>query len=443
MKIIFLFVSLLTGIAAWSQQTVPITATEKKALVDSIKKRMERYYVFPEKAKEIGQYLTKRLGSKAYDAISDYNAFLDTLATDINQVHHDPHLRMGFDPGYVQELKQRKSKPRPTPEKLEEEKAFYRKNNYGFARVEILPGNIGYMSLIEFDKVNDESRTIVAAAFEFIAYADAVIIDLRSNNGGEPEMVQEVLSYFFDKPVLTGSTYDREAGKTVDNYSLAKVKGKKIPAKKLYILTSQNTFSAPEALAYFMKNAKRAVIVGEPTAGAAHGTKGFIVNDQVVMQIPFMRGIDPVTKSDWEGVGVQPDVVIKADKALAKAQQIIMEDALVTVKDPGDKFALEWGLVSVKAQLAPATLTDAVKKEYVGVYGTTRKIFLEGGELIFQRGNGPKRKLFALSEDTFEVEGVDNYRLRFVRNSEGKVDRMVGSNNYNVRSEYLREVNTN
>lgn len=441
MKIIFLVVSLLTGISVWSQQKLPITATEKKALVDSIKKRIERYYVFPDKAKEIGQYLAKRLASKAYDPISDYNAFLDTLATDINQVHHDPHLRMGFDPGYVNELKQRKSKPLPTPQKLEEEKAFYRKNNYGFAKVEILPGNIGYMALTEFDIVNDESKTIVAAAFEFIAYADAVIIDLRSNYGGEPAMVQEVLSYFFDKPVHTGSTYDRETGKTVKNYSLAKVKGKKIPAKKLYILTSQNTFSAPEALAYFMKNAKRAVIVGEATAGAAHGTKGFIVNDQVVMQIPFMRGIDPVTKSDWEGVGVQPDVVIKADKALLKAQQMIMEGALATVKDPGEKFALEWGLVSVKAQLAPVTLTDALKKEYAGVYGT-RKILLEGADLIFQRGNGPKRKLFALTEDTFEVEGVDNYRLIFVRNTDGKVDRMIGLNNYNVKTEFLR-VNTN
>jgi hypothetical protein len=89
----------------------------------------------------------------------------------------------------------------------------------------------------------------------------------------------------------------------------------------------------------------------------------------------------------------------------------------------------------------PAILTDELKKEYAGLYGI-RNIFLEDGHLIFQRGNGPKRKLFALTEDSFELEGVDNYRLRFLRNSTGKVDKMVGSNNYNVTNEFLRNTNT-
>ena len=199
MKIIFLCVSLLTTISVWSQQ-IPITTPEKKALVDSIKKRLERYYVFPEKAKEMGQHLMNRWRSKAYDAISDYNAFLDTLARDIDQVHHDPHMRMGFDPGYVQHLKERKSRPQPTPEKIEAEKVFYRKNNYGFAKVEILPGNIGYMALTEFSRLNEESKTIVASAFEFIAYADAVIVDLRSNNGSYPDMVQDPKSKNIRRP---------------------------------------------------------------------------------------------------------------------------------------------------------------------------------------------------------------------------------------------------
>jgi hypothetical protein len=442
MKIVILLVPILMSTATFSQKATPITAAEKKALIDSVKKRLERYYVFPDKGKKMGQHIVKRLNAKAYDAISDYNAFLDTLATDIDAVHHDPHLRLGFDPGYVQHLKERASSLLPTPERLEAEKAFYRKNNYGFARVEILPGNIGYMALTEFSKVNEESKTLVAAAFEFIAYTDVLIIDVRSNTGGEPEMVQEVLSYFFDQPVLTSSTYDRELGTTVENYSLATVKGKKIPAKKLYILTSGNTFSAGEAFPYFMKSLKRAVIVGEMTAGAAHGMKGFIVNEKVVMEIPYMRGFDPVTKSDWEGVGVQPDIEVTASKALAKAQEVIMETALATAKDPGEKFALQWGLVTVKAALAPVTLTNGLKEEYAGVYGI-RTIFIEDGHLMFQRGNGPKRKLFALSENTFEVEGVDNYRLRFVRNAEGKVDKMVGSTNYNVTNEFIRETKTN
>lgn len=441
-KIIILLGFILISTGARSQKEMPITAFEKKALVDSVKKRLERYYVFPDKGREMGQYIAKKLKAKAYDDISDYNAFLDKLATDLDEVHHDPHLRLGFDPGYVQHLKDRASKSHSTPEKVEQEKAFYRKSNHGFARVEILPGNIGYMALTEFSKVNEESKTILASAIEFIAYTDAVIIDLRSNTGGQPEMVLEVLSYFFDKPVHTSSTYDRELGTTVENYSLATVKGEKVPGKKLYILTSGNTFSAGEALPYFMKCLNRAIIVGERTAGAAHGMKGFIVNDRVVMEIPYMRAIDPVTKSDWEGVGVQPDIVVKADKALLKAQQIIIEAALVTVKDPGERFAFQWGLVQVNAKLAPVTLSDALKNDYAGVYGV-RTIFIEAGQLMFQRGNGPKRKLVALTENTFELGGVDNYRLTFMRNADGKVDKLIGSTNYNVTNEFLRETKTN
>ncbi len=440
MKIIVSVISLTICISAWSQQTISISSTEKKALIDSIKKRLERYYVFPDKGREIGEYLAKQWNAKSYDGISDYNLLLDSLAADIDRVHQDPHLRLGYDPGYAKHLKEKKRNTAPSPERVEAEKAFNRKNNYGFLKTEILPGNIGYISIIEFSKLNEESESIVAAAFDFIAYADAVIIDLRSNTGGQPEMVQKILSYFFEKPVHTSSTYDRETNKTTENYSLATVRGKKAQTKKLYILTSQNTFSAGEALPYTMKNLKRATIVGEVTAGAAHGMKGFIVNDKVVIEIPYMRGIDPVTKTDWEGVGVQPDITIKADKALAKAQQVFMEEALAKVTEPGEKFALEWALLSVKAELAPVIISDELKNEYAGNYGV-RNISIEDGHLIFQKGDGPKRKLYPLSEDTFELEGVDNYRIRFVRSTGGKVDKFIGSNNYNVTTEFLRNTN--
>jgi hypothetical protein len=437
MKIILLLISFMTCISAWSQQKMSITATEKKALVDSLKKRLERYYVLPDKGKEMGQYLAKRLGSKAYDAILDYTAFVDTLANDIDRVHRDPHLRLGLNPEHVKFLKESASRHAPTPERLEEQKSNYRKINYGFQKVEQLPGNIGYIAIPQFVKVTEESQTTLASAFEFIAYTDAVIIDVRSNNGSYPEMIHEVLSYFFDKPVHISTTYDTESGKTVENYSLATVKGKKVLSKKVFILTSQNTFSAGEAFAFWMKNLKRATIIGEVTAGAAHGEKAFVVNDKVVIGLPYHRAFDPVTKTDWEGVGVKPDVEVKADNALAKAQEIIIESALATVKNPGEKFALEWALVDVKAELNPATLSDQLKKEYAGIYGN-RTITIEGDYLVHQRGNGPKRKLFPLTEDTFEVEGQDNYRLRFVRNAEGKVEKMVGSNIYNGKNEFLR-----
>jgi hypothetical protein len=442
MKISILVISLLMFNAVWSQNEMSITAAEKKELVETVKRQLERYYVLPDKGKEMGQYLVQRFNAKAYNGISEYRAFVDTIASDIGKVHMDPHMGLFFDPEYVQHIKDEKLKTARTPGRLEEERSYYRKKNYGFQRVALLPGNIGYMAVSQFAKVTEESKTVIASAFEFIAYSEAVIIDVRSNTGGEPKMVHELLSYFFDQPVLASITYDREMDRTSKNYVLQTVKGKKVPGKKLYILTSGNTFSAGEAFAYFMKNLKRATVIGEVTAGAAHGQKPFIVNDKVVIHLPFERGVDALTKTDWEGVGVQPDVVVKADKALAKAQEMILETALDTAKDAGERFASQWALVAVKAALVPVVLSDALKNEYAGLYGT-RNIFIEDGQLFFQRGNGPKRKLTALTEETFELDGVDDYRIRFVRNPDGKVDKMVGSNNYNVTKEFLRETKTN
>jgi hypothetical protein len=41
--------------------------------------------------------------------------------------------------------------------------------------------------------------------------------------------------------------------------------------------------------------------------------------------VPFARAINPITKTNWEGTGVEPDVKIAADQALETAKKLAAE----------------------------------------------------------------------------------------------------------------------
>lgn len=81
-------------------------------------------------------------------------------------------------------------------------------------------------------------------------------------------------------------------------------------AGKLCILTSIKTYSAAEAFAYTLKHSARAVIIGEATGGGAHLVNMLDVNDQIAVRMPVARAYSPITKANWEGSGVIPDISV-------------------------------------------------------------------------------------------------------------------------------------
>ena len=91
------------------------------------------------------------------------------------------------------------------------------------------------------------------------------------------------------------------------------------------MLTSKRTFSGAEEFAFDLKNQKRAMIVGETTGGGAHPGSGHRVADYFMVGVPFAKSRDPVTKTNWEGTGVEPDVKVPAADALATAEKLAME----------------------------------------------------------------------------------------------------------------------
>ena len=185
-----------------------------------------------------------------------------------------------------------------------------------------MPGNIGYIDLRGFADPEAGAET-VAAAMNFLANTDALIFDLRQNGGGGPEMVALISSYLFgEKPVHLNSLYWRKGDKTDDFWTKPASALKKFPDKDVYILTSNRTFSAAEEFTYNLKNLKRATIIGETTGGGANPGGTFRLTEHFGAFIPTGRAISPITKTNWEGTGVEPDVKVPKEQALKAAYLI-------------------------------------------------------------------------------------------------------------------------
>jgi hypothetical protein len=201
-------------------------------------------------------------------------------------------------------------------------------------RVERLAGNVGYLELDGFLDA-EAAAGPAAAAMTFLANTDALIIDLRRNGGGSPHGVALLCSYLFDaeKPVHLNSLYWRRGNRTEEFWTRKDVAGPRYVGKDVYVLTSARTFSAAEEFTYNLQCLKRATVVGETTGGGAHPGGGFPLGEHFVMFVPTGRAINPITKTNWEGIGVKPDLAVPADKALEAAHERAVQKLLEKVPD--------------------------------------------------------------------------------------------------------------
>jgi C-terminal processing protease CtpA/Prc len=196
--------------------------------------------------------------------------------------------------------------------------------NCSFTKVEILPRNIGYVKFGEFPSP-EFCGTTVAAAMGFVAHADAVIFDMRENHGGDPSMVQLAVSYLFDEPTHINDLLNRHDNETRQYWTLPYVQGTRFTGKPVFVLTSGETFSGAEEFTYDLQTQKRATIVGEVTGGGAHPMNGMSAGDHFMIGVPVGRPVNAITKTDWEGKGITPDLKVPAAEALEAAQKLAIE----------------------------------------------------------------------------------------------------------------------
>lgn len=297
-----------------------MTLTPKKQLdlIEQIAVLVKENYVFPERAMIICSSLRRCFHKGEFSDVRSYACFADKLTALLQASSGDKHFRVSPT---------RKPKGEPHDDFIDhwfKASEWVRTSDYGFRSVQVLNNNVGYINLHSFFP-KDIASTRADASMKLVENTYAIIIDLRENGGGKPDMVQYLCSYFFNERMILNSLFWLKDNNTEDFWVLDEVNGKKRPDTPLFILTSSTTFSAAEEFAYNMQSRKRATIIGEITGGGGNPGDVFDVAGVLDMFISTGRAINPVTQTNWEGIGVIPDIETTSDLALNKALELSEE----------------------------------------------------------------------------------------------------------------------
>ncbi|MFC4930941.1 S41 family peptidase [Massilia sp. GCM10023247] len=296
--------------------------------IDTLVAKLNAHYVFPDKAKKMEAVLRQRLQEGKYDGISNGYRLARQLTADIHGVVRDRHLKVGFHPKLA--LPAEADGPAPATQAQWEQRTNFvtrlimrRTASRSVKRVERLGPNIGYLKISSFPVAYLVAGKY-AAAMDELAGTDGLIMDLRQNDGGDPQAVALLISYFVDRRTRLNDIWDRETGNTVEHWTDDKLHGKRYGGKKpVLILAGPRTASAGEDFAYTMQALKRATVIGERTWGGAHPAALHGIGGHFFATIPGQRSISPITGTNWEGVGVTPDIAATQDMALAVAMKLM------------------------------------------------------------------------------------------------------------------------
>ncbi len=412
-----------------------LTSSEQDQIVQKICTLLESNYVIPDMGKRISAQLKASYDRGDYSGLLSAREFAARLDADLIEWSKDKHLGVVYDPDWVRQLKEQKDEDAYLTQEMVAEE---RSRNFGFKRVEILDGNVGYVDLRIFFHPKYAGQTAVAA-MNFLSDCDAVIIDLRNNGGGWGNMVGFLCSYFLDNEevVHLNSVYFRPEDRYFQSWTVPYVPGRIMADIPLYILTSKSTFSAAEEFCYNLKFLERAKIIGERTRGGAHPISDKVLNDDLILILPEWISVHPVTKGNWEGVGVEPDIPVDAAKAFNVAYLKALEKLRDSVQNVDKRAYYQWYIEGFKARMNPVLLNTWKLQSFAGKYGSLNITF-EENVLLYQRGDRAKYRLTPMSETLFLVDEQTDMRIRFLKNN-GQVSGLVALYSDGGRREYARE----
>jgi hypothetical protein len=303
-----LLTAFITSSVGCQTEATRLTTEQRQVVIDSIASALNAMYVFPDVAAQMDSDLRARAKRGEFDEVSDVSSFAQRLTRDLQAISRDKHLRVRLRPA----------------DPMNGASGSRGARSSIFGRAERMAGDVAYVEILSFGAPPDEVREATTRIMSAAADAKALIIDLRANGGGSPFTVALVSSYLFGAdPVHLNSLYFRPADRTDDFFTDPLVAGRKFgPSKPIYVLTSSRTFSGAEEFAYNLQTRKRATIVGETTGGGANPGRGIPLPYDLTVFVPSGRAINPITKTNWEGVGVKPDVEVPAADALDVALRL-------------------------------------------------------------------------------------------------------------------------
>jgi hypothetical protein len=328
-----------------------VDAAARAKVIEGSLAALTKYYVFPDVAGKMEAAIKRHVAAKKYDALTSARAFAEALTADLRAVSRDKHLRVIFSPEPIADRKPDAAPPAADVERFRDQMKFW---NAGYVKAERLDGNVGYLRLDGFAPAA-EAAPRAAAAMTLLAETGALIIDLRWNGGGDPASVALLVSYLFaaDDERHINDIYWRPDNSTKQYWTSPDLSGKRYPNKPVYVLTSKDTFSGAEEFAYDVQNLKRATIVGEVTGGGANPGGPEKVHPHFLVNVPRGRAISPVTKTNWEGTGVKPEVQVPADRALDTAYLAALEKVRPTI-DPKQRPGMAKEIEDAIGKLRPA-----------------------------------------------------------------------------------------
>lgn len=408
--------------------TAVVAQPSPRETVAAVAGRIRDLYFDPAVGDRIADTLAAEAAAGAFDALTDPRDLAATLSRRLRPL--DAHFNVAWDPnapagppagGGPQRIRREPGSPPPPgagapgSPMARPANPVEARGNYGFRKVEILPGNIGYIDLRQFANIDfgnpaDPARRAADAALTFVADADAVIFDLRDNGGGAPSMVGYLTSAFTPADAPIYNVFHSRQGSTSEAPAVFHPNPRlEVP---VYVLISGRTGSAGEAFPYTLQGARRATIVGEASGGAANPGGMVPVGGGFAVFISQGSPRNPVTGRNWEGTGVQPDVAVPWDQALTRAHTLALETILAG--DAGRTDAA-WTLQVMTSTTAAGDLTP-----YAGVYGE-QTVSVAGDRLGIVRGRRPPVVLARLDGDLFTVVGDPSRRVQFGRDEAGRV----------------------
>lgn len=340
-------------------QDSTISANYKEDAIQKLSELMNDYYVFPEIAKATETHLKKQYKAGFFNQFDNNKSFAEALTKSVQSINKDKHMRIRVNRPFVA--------PSNSPERLIEERLTQmdrsRRQNYGFNTAQVLEGNVGYLDLRGFAGLENAKAT-ADAAMKLLSRTDAVIFDLSKNGGGSPRMVQYLCSFFFDQKVHLNSLYWREGDRTDEFWTLDDVGGKKMADVPLFIITSNRTFSAAEEFSYNMQTQKRATLVGQTSGGGANPGGTRPINEKLSVFIPTGKAVNPITNTNWEGVGVIPEVEVVQENVFEKAHELAKEAAEAFRKQTKSQNKAIFGALNTSLEhYNPNTSGNSIVKE--------------------------------------------------------------------------------
>jgi len=253
------------------------------------------------------------------------------LTTDLRAVIGDQHLSVTYAPDEADTrspIPRGQPTPDPAPPAIPGPRAreIFDPMNYGVRSARVMEENIGVLEVDTFAPLYNITREKFGAAMTLLAQTSALIIDLRANGGGHASSSNYLTSYFFDRdPFLLSRMIWRRLPADENRTTRDLVGPNYGEQRPVFVLTSSNTFSAAEAVAYDLQTLGRARIVGEQTRGGANPGDFFNIGQGFVAFVPQGHTQSSRTGGSWEGVGITPDIAASAANAVQIAHRAAIE----------------------------------------------------------------------------------------------------------------------